>query len=243
MGSKVVKIFGMFDRLDDIIYEPLKLVCDVLRQPLKQIDAYNERKKQENQQVLKQQADEFEVNLELERKRREMQLNAEERKIQLEVERMAQESDLAQREEMVQLEMRYRKEMADAAVQLASVLANMQVETRGKILDLYRQKEVEYLDLQAKYKKDMLDTVKCLKETFPDGTGDDIIKNEVTSQLKIITERSQEFSKLMRQDMEKVFGIIDDGMKEVTGLATKYFQPAEQNQKALTQHVVEQIEV
>lgn len=98
------------------------------------------------------------------------------------------------------------------------------------------------MDLQAKYKKDMFDTVMCLKETFPDGTGDEIIRQEVQTQLKVIAERSQEFSKLMREDMAKVFGIIDDGMKEVTGLATKYFQPTQPTQKALTQNSVDAIE-
>ena len=49
------KIFGMFDRVDDIIYEPVKLVCEALRQPLKQVDAHNEKSKAEHQQALEQQ--------------------------------------------------------------------------------------------------------------------------------------------------------------------------------------------
>ena len=144
--------------------------------------------------------------------------------------------------EMVQLEMKYRQEMAAEAVQLANIIANMQVETRSKILNLYTEKEKEYLDLQAKYKKDMFDTVMCLKQTFPDGTGDAIIQQEVQTQLKVIAERSQAFSKLMREDMAKVIDMIDDGMKGVNELATKYFQPAQSNAKALTQNVVDAIE-
>lgn len=242
MALKLGKIFGMFDKIDDIVYEPIKLACDALRQPLKQIDCHNEKKKTEHEQALKVQLEKFEVDLELDRKEREMRLTVEERKIEEEINNMVRMNDLAQREEMVQLEKKYRKEMAEAAAQLASVIANMEVETRSKILNLYTEKEKEYLDLQAKYKKDMFDTVACLKQTLPDGTGDAIIQQEVQTQLKVISERSQEFSKLMREDMAKVFGIIDDGMKEVTGLATKYFQPAQPNQKALTQNVVDAIE-
>ena len=48
----VTKIFGMFDRIDDIIYEPVRLVCDTLRQPLKQIDIHNEKKIKEYEQKL-----------------------------------------------------------------------------------------------------------------------------------------------------------------------------------------------
>ena len=165
-----------------------------------------------------------------------MELTVDQRKMEEEINQMVLDNDLARREDMVQLEMKYRKEMAQAAAQLAQIMANMQVETRSKILALYTEKEKEYLDLQAKYKKEMFETVKSLKETFPNGTGDDIIKDEVKTQLKNIADRSAAFSALMNKDMEKVFGIIDDGMKEITGLATKYFQPT------LNQNVVDSIE-
>ena len=108
---------------------------------------------------------------------------------------------------------------------------------------MYTEKEKEYLDLQDKYKKQMFDTVKSLREIFTDGTGEDIIKEEVKTQLKNISDRSSAFSKLMNEDMKNVFGIVDNGMQEITGLATKYFQPAESNQPALTQNMVDSIEM
>lgn len=237
------KIFGMFDKVDDIVYEPIKLVCDTLRQPLKQLDAHNEKKKAEHDQELVKQLKQFEVDLELDKKQREMQLSVDERRMEEEINQMILDNDLQRREDMVQLEMKYRKEMAEAAAQLVQIMANMQVETRSKILALYTEKEKEYLDLQDKYKKQMFDTVKSLRDTFPDGTGEDIIRDEVKTQLKNISERSAAFSKLMNEDMKKVFGIIDSGMQEITGLATKYFQPAEANQPALTQNVVDAIEM
>ncbi|HQM00919.1 MAG TPA: hypothetical protein PLH98_10265 [Ruminococcus flavefaciens] len=237
------KIFGMFDKVDDIVYEPIKLVCDTLRQPLKQLDAHNEKKKAEHDQELVKQLKQFEVDLELDKKQREMQLSVDERRMEEEINQMILDNDLQRREDMVQLEMKYRKEMAEAAAQLAQIMANMQVETRSKILALYTEKEKEYLDLQDKYKKQMFDTVKSLRDTFPDGTGEDIIRDEVKTQLKNISERSAAFSKLMNEDMKNVFGIIDSGMQEITGLATKYFQPAEANQPALTQNVVDAIEM
>lgn len=243
VAAKVIgKIFGMFDKVDDIVYEPIKLVCDALRQPLKQIEAKNEKVKAEHKQELEKQLKQFETDLELDKKRREMELTVEQRKMEEEINQMILDNDLARREDMVQLEMKYRKEMAQAAAQLAQIMANMQVETRGKIFALYQEKEREYLDLQSKYKQEMFETVKSLKEIFSDGTGADIISEEVRTQLKAIADRSTAFSLLVNEDMKKVFGIVDDGMKEITGLATKYFQPAQPNQPALTQNVVDAIE-
>lgn len=242
MAIKVGKIFGLFDKIDDIIYEPVKLICDILRQPLNQIDCYNDKKRAEHEQQLQMQIKQFEMDLELERKEREMRLTVEEQEIQEEINDMVRSNDLAKREEMVQLEMKYRKEMAAAAVQLANVISDMQADTRKRIFNLYTEKEKEYFDLQEAYKKEMLCTVKNLKGIFPDGTGDELIQEEVKTQLRAIAERSTEFSRFMRDDMAKVFGIIDDSMKEVTGLAAKYFQPVQPKQNALTQNVVDVIE-
>ncbi len=236
------KIFGMFDKVDDIIYEPINLLCDILKQPLKQIDVHNQKKAAEHEQELAKQIKEFEVNLELDKKEREMKLSIEERKAAEEIDQMIRDNDLKRRENMVQLEMRYRQEMAEAAARLAEVMSNIEVETRGKILSLYAEKEKEYLDLQDKYRTQMFDTVKKLKEIFPDGTGEDIISEEIRTQLKNISERSVAFTKLMNEDMKNVFGVIDSGIQDIKGLATKYFQPAEPNQPALTQNVVNLIE-
>ena len=242
--TKVVgKIFGMFDKVDDIVYEPIKLVCDTLRQPLKQIEAHNEKKEAEHSQELMKQLMQFEADLELEKKQREMQLTIDERRMQEEINQIIRDNDLQHKDDMIQLEKKYRTDMAEAAAQFAQIMANMQVETRSKILKLYTEKEKEYLDLQDKYKKQMFDTVKSLREAFPDGTGEDIIKDEIKTQLKNISERSSAFSKLMNEDMKNVFGIIDSGMQEITGLATKYFQPAEPSQSALTQNVIDAIEM
>ena len=238
----VVKILGMFDKLDDIIYEPLHLVCDACRQPLKQLDLHNEKVKAIQEQELAKQLKEFEVDLEIERKRREAELTIEQRRLEEEINQMIMQNDLAGREEMIQLEMKYRKEMANAAAELAQIMANMQVDARSKVLSLYNEKKEEYAATQEKYKLSMFETVKNLKEIFPDGSGDDIIRAEVTTQINAIAQRSADFTKLMNDDMKNVLGIIDDGMKEIIGLATKYFQPAQAGQAALTQEVTKAIE-
>lgn len=171
-----------------------------------------------------------------------MKLTVEQKKIEEEINQMIIDNDKVRREEMVQLEVKYRKEMAQAATQLAQIMANIQVETRTKILTLYTNKENEYLDLQTKYKKEMFETVKNLQETFPDGSGEEVIREEVKTQLKNISDRSAAFSKLMNKDMENIFGQIGTQTDKVMELASKYFRPAEPNQPSITQNVVDLIE-
>ena len=46
----------------------------------------------------------------------------------------------------------------------------------------------------------------------------------------------------MHEDMKNVFGIIDNGIREIGGVATKYFQPSNPNSPSLTQNVIGKIE-
>lgn len=251
--KSVGKIFGMFDRVDDIVYEPVKLFCDALRQPLKKIDANNEKSKAEHQQKLEQDMKKFETELELSKKKKEDEMDIEKLRLQKEInqqiadnamkrqEEMA-ENEMRRREEMIQMEMKYRTEMAEAATRLEQIMVNMQVETRSKIFVLYQEKSNGYLESQHQFEDKLLEKVEKMKKLFPGDKGEDKIMDYYFEQLGVIAQRSADFAKSMNEDMVKVLGTIDDGMKEMTGLATKYFKPAEPGQSALTQNVVDRIE-
>ena len=238
----VSKIFGMFDRIDDIIYEPLKLFCDALRQPLNQLNLSNEKKIAEHSQQLKMELDQFEINLELERKEKEMRLTREERIIQEEINDMIRKNDTANREQMVKFEIQFRQEMATAAVKLANVIVTLETDARDNLILLYTKKIKEYMNLQDEHLKDVQESYKNLRELFPNSSDDTLFMQEILTQMRIINEEKREFEKNLMNDMNNVLKIIDDSIKEVTGLATKYFQPAQQNQKALTQNIVDLIE-
>lgn len=234
VGKTVCKIFGMFDKVDDIVYEPIKLICDVIRQPL---NAANDT----HSQKLKMKLQKFENDLEMERKEREMKLTVEERKLNEEINEMIRDNQLARSKEMIDLEKQYRLEMVEAAQKLAATLTNISTDAREKILSLYNEKKKEYLDLQDREKASMMATVKEMKEIFPDSTAE--IAAVCVEQLKIIVKNSNEFSALLNRDMENVFAIIDENTRDMGGLAAKYFQPAAPNQPAIIQNIVDRLEV
>lgn len=234
----ITKIFGMFDKIDDIVYEPVKLVCDVLRQPLKQIDAHNEKAKAENNQKLEKELKQFEADLEYQKEERSMKLSIEEKRLDEEINQMILDNEMARNQEMIDMEKKYKKEMATAAAELAQIIANIQVDTRGRILALYTEKEKEYIDLQSQYKREMFETVRTLREIYPDGSGEDIIRTEITTQLKAISNRSANFSLLMNEDLKSVFGIINNIVVETSAIASKYFKPS-LNQPAIPEKIVD----
>lgn len=242
MAAIIGKIFGMFDKIDDIVYEPVKLVCDAFRQPLKQMDEHNKRVNKEHDQGLEIKMQQFEADLEIDKKRRAMELTVDQKRMEEEITQMILNNDLHRREELVQLEMKYRKEMADAATQLAQIMANMQAATRNKIFSLYTEKTEQYLVIQRKFEDNLYYNVDRMKKLFPGEKGEDRIMEYAFKQLEEIACRSSDFAKTLNADMVNVLGNIDCGMKEINGLAAKYFQTAQPNQPALTQTLVDSIE-
>lgn len=240
--ENIGKIFGMFDKIDDLVYEPVKLLCDAVRVPLKRIEGNGEVKKEERTAELEKQAKKFEVGLDLYRKEKEMKLSIEQRKLEEEINQMVLADDLQRREDMINLEVEYRQKMAKAAAELGGIMVNIHVDARKKVLELYTTKEKEYLELQDSYKVQMFDTVKSLREAFPDGSGEDIIKNEVIKQLQLISDRSVAFCEMLRDDMKKVFKVLDDTIVTVENLGQKYFESQSNNRPALTENIVNAIE-
>ena len=84
----VTDIFGMFDKVDDIILEPVKLVCDALHQPLKHLDAGIERKNKEQEHLLDVELQKLEF--EIEERKKDNELNREIRR-NSEIQRMQEE--------------------------------------------------------------------------------------------------------------------------------------------------------
>lgn len=230
----VSKIFGMFDKVDDIVYEPVKLICDAIRQPLRAAEDIHTQK-------LEMKLKEFETNLELERKEREMKLTAEERKLNEEINEMILDNQLARNKEMIELEKQYRLEMAEAAQKLAATLTRISTDAREKILSLYIEKKKEYLDLQDREKASMISTVKGIKEIFPDNTAE--IATVCIEQIKAIAKNSSEFSAALNRDMENLFIFIDGETGNMADIATKYLRPAASNQPEITQNIIDELEV
>ncbi|HRU98525.1 MAG TPA: hypothetical protein P5092_13965 [Ruminococcus sp.] len=237
MAGAIGKIFGMFDKIDDIVYEPVKLLCDALRQPLKQVDLKNEKNKAEHEQSLKMELEKFEADLEQEKKDRDMHRSVEQQKLEEEIRQMIMDNDLARREQMIQLEAQYRKDMAMAAAELEQIILNISVDSRDKLLKLYKEHKKSYIEVQTAYTDAVYANVSRMKELFPDHSGDAKILEYMIKYIEQISQESTEFSKQLNKDMEVVLKLTIDTTRETAGIASRYLTPAIPNSPALTENV------
>lgn len=237
------KIFGMFDKVDDIILEPVKLICDACRQPLKQLDHRNAKDKSEHEQTLKIEYERFHADLEQMQKDRDMHRTIEQQQLEAEINEKLLNSDLERREKMIQLEAQYREQMAKVATDIERIVQSITTESRDKIFSLYEKHKMKYIEVQQAYTNAVYVNVERMQKLFPGATAEGRIIDYMIKYVEQVTEESINFSKTLTTDMQGVLGYIDDTAKITMGLAGRYLAPAAPNAPALTENIAGSIEV
>lgn len=236
------QIFGMFDKVDDIILEPIKLLCDVLRQPLKQIDYYNDKNRTEQEQTLKIEYEHFQADLEQTIKDREMNRTLEQKRLEIEINEMILNNDILRREKMIKLEAHYREQMAKVATDIEKIMLSITESSRDKIFTLYDKHKTNYINIQQKYTDTVFSNVERMQKLFPGEASQKPIMDYMMKYIEQISEESTNFLSVLTTDMKNVLDIIDDSSKITMGIAGKYLTPTVPNSYAITENITKSIE-
>lgn len=236
MSMKYPNIIGS---ISEIVNAPMKLLCDSLRKKLdshiKETEAKNEVKREKDLR-------DFIANLEMKQAKFNMELSVEERKLNAEIDNLLYDKELDRRKQLIELEVSYRTQMTEVAQKLAQIMVELEVNNRNKLLSLYMEKEKEYRLVQENYKKDMFTTIGEIKKILPEELCNEVILDEIKIQLQSMRERADNFNSLIFNDLQNVFGIVDQSIIEITGISKKYLEP-QSSGRALTQKIVDTIEI
>ena len=205
MAIQFAKMLGMFDKLDDIVYEPVHLVCDALRQPLKNADAKNARQDKELEAKLAREAEQFAVDMDLKKRQgeEEIRLNALQR--QAEIESTIADNELARNEKIVEAIKRYQEDLGKVSAVLLSSIGAMQIDLRDKAQALCFKKTQDYLAMQNDAKKQMFADMKEILENFPEGSDiRTMMINSVMEQKTLIVKRADDFLSMLADDMRQL---------------------------------------
>lgn len=222
-----MKFLNMFDKLDDIVYEPVKVVCDAFRQPLKNMDAANERKKMETESRLQREVKEFEMNLELKRKQGEMQLNAEERKLNEEIYQMIIDKDFERTMKKAEFIKKYQEDIIKLGATITNSLGKMSIELRNSAQNLVLEKTKQYMNLQLEVKERLKNDLKDLNDLFGDDEESKSMMRKVSfEQVQIILESTRNFINSMNRDIENMTANIDEITKKTVENTNQYLSLA-----------------
>lgn len=236
MSMKYPNIIGS---ISEIVNAPIKLLCDSLR---KKLDSHIKETEAKNEVNREKDLRDFIANLEMKQAKFHMELSVEERKLNAEIDNLLYDKDLDRRKQMIELEVSYRTKMTEVAQKLAQIMVELEVNNRNKLLSLYMEKEKEYRLVQENYKKDMFTTIAEIKKILPEELCNEVILDEIKIQLQSMRERADNFNSLIFNDLQNVFGIVDQSIIEITGISKKYLEP-QSSRRALTQKIVDTIEI
>lgn len=234
-----MKYPNIIGSISEIVNAPIKLLCDSLR---KKLDSHIKETEAKNEVNREKDLRDFIANLEMKQAKFHMELSVEERKLNAEIDNLLYDKDLDRRKQMIELEVSYRTKMTEVAQKLAQIMVELEVNNRNKLLSLYMEKEKEYRLVQENYKKDMFTTIAEIKKILPEELCNEVILDEIKIQLQSMRERADNFNSLIFNDLQNVFGIVDQSIIEITGISKKYLEP-QSSGRALTQKIVDTIEI
>lgn len=196
--------FDMFDKLDDLLYEPVHVVCDYLREPIKVIDGHIENWKGK-------------ADIELEAKRRE---------INFEIDSMIADKELERKDAIVDALKQYQVDLSQACEECVRQIGLMSLELRKRANDLVIEKTKEYKALQDQSKADARKELMEIEEIFADNERvrirmEDVIIDQMTNM--ITTANS--FIKELSEDMKRLNGNIDELTKKGQEMVAGYLSP------------------
>lgn len=209
--ANVVRLLDFIDKLDDIIYEPVKMLCDYARQPMKDREAIREQRQLELNQKLRQEMAQFDVDLEHRRNLAAADALAYERELNEKVNDMIARSEIERNTAIVEAIKNYQLEMADAAKSISESIGRMNLDLRERAQNLIIEKTKEYKQIQTEAKKEAKEELLQVAENFAEGSkARDIMEDAICTQLKDIIDTTSNFIRTMENDMKNIYANIDN---------------------------------
>jgi hypothetical protein len=212
--SIAAKILGMFDKIDDIIYAPIKLATDWASEPLRRsehqreieklnVDAENERKAKENNLNLELKKQAIESDLQIKKETEIVRIIAE-------IEEYKKDSEFQRMEAVSEAMMRLQRELTQLNVNAINMIGNIQLDLRKKAYDLIDERTVKYNELQnSAMQEAMQDLIRIEKEFGDNELSKKILINAVDRRLANIIDTAHNFLLELSYDIKLLNQNID----------------------------------
>ena len=234
-------ISDIFEKLDDIIYEPIHVLVSYVGEPLKWLE--NQRKVIEETAVIKKETDlrikEKKIEQLIEQKKLEAELNAKRENAKLEndirkwdeeVNNLIADSEMERRDKLVESIKRYQLDLATASKDIAESIGKMSLELREKADDMVSKKTKEYMAIQENIEKRSWEEFSKAEEIFANNE-----KMREMIQMRILDERTSmieltgSFIKELADDMKRLNENADKILAMSMETTQKYLDPIAKN--------------
>lgn len=219
-------LLDMFDKLDDIVYEPVRVVCDYLREPIKAVDAHIETRKEQKSADIENAKKQLEADIEIQKADANIELEAKRRRLNAEIDDMIAENELKRNTAIVEAIKQYQIDLSQAVNQCIYEIGNMSLELRERANNLVIEKTKEYTALQDKSKADAKRELKEIAEEFADNERVRIkMEDAVIDQMTNMITTANSFIKGLSEDMKRLNANIDILTTKGQDLVSGYLNP------------------
>ena len=234
-------ISDIFEKLDDIIYEPIHVLVSYVGEPLKWLE--NQRKVIEETAVIKKETDlrikEKKIEQLIEQKKLEAELNARRESAKLEndirkwdeeVNNLIADSEMERRDKLVESIKRYQLDLATASKDIVESIGKMSLELREKANNMVSEKTKEYIETQKDVKKQSWEEMREAKEMFADDAEMlKMVESQILNERASMIELTNDFIKELADDMKRLNENADKILAMSMETTKKYLDPIAKN--------------
>lgn len=188
------KVFGMFDKVDDIVYEPVKAISNWMQEPLKKFQHKRDMETLQLQQQLAQEDREHIADMEISIRERHAKID-----------QMIIEYNDMHVEKLVDALKKYQLTLANASVEIVNNIGQMSLDLRNKAYNLVQEKSNSYYERMDEIKRKSNQELKQAKEDF----GDDSelfkeLSHEILLERREMIEMAERFLSELASDMKEL---------------------------------------
>ena len=204
-------ILDMFDKLDDILYKPVELICDWVHEPLRRMEHKRDMQKEQNLAEIEADRAKAEIELEALREREAATLRADERKWNAEIDQFINEQEDARRDRLVAAVKQYQTELAAATKDIVESIGMMSLEMRKRANDLVLEKTNAYRAIQDEAKQQSILELKEAKEMFAETDPEtfSMLRDDIMSERRSMVETAGKFIVELSEEAESKYGCTD----------------------------------
>lgn len=200
----------MFDKLDDIVYEPVKAICEWAKEPLRRFENERNLKSEKEMKAFEQQLAEQE-------RESQAKLEVDIRRWNAEVDDLICEHEMERQTQLIESLKAYQKDLAQSTAEMINSFTKMQIELK-EMAGLFIDRRVQsYKKQQEESKANSLRELAEVKEMFFESDPETyrMMVTQILEERKTMVEQTGWFIKELAEDSkimsERLGRITDQG--------------------------------
>ncbi len=215
-----------FGKLDDILYAPVKAVCNYIEEPLNALHAKRDRVNEQHTANIQMQMREHEEKLKRESAREAAELDLEMRRLHAEMDEVIAQQEDARRDKLVESIKRYQIELATASRDIVNSIGVMSLELRERANDMVRENTEKYKQMQSDAMEEADKRLMLIQERYANNERIRIrMEDSVMAQMDSIIDTASKFISELAEDIKRMNANTDELMRLQMENVNTYLKP------------------